>query len=70
MGQLIADSPGSCSGIFDQEKFFNGHIKPWGEQFFADLAAAKSAGLYRHVGEIGQAFVAIEETGFSMIARA
>lgn len=70
MAQLIAASPGSCAGIFDQDKFFDQHLRPWAGQFFADLAGAKSAGLYRHVGEIGQNFMAIEEAGFSMIERA
>jgi len=70
MAQLIADSPGDCAGIYDQERFFGDHIRPWAEQFFADLSAAKSAGPYRFVGEIGKNFMAIEDAGFSMIARA
>lgn len=70
MAQLIAGSAGNCSAIYDQEQFFESHIRPWAGQFFADLTAAKSAGIYRHVGEIGKHFMTIEEAGFSMIVRA
>jgi TorA maturation chaperone TorD len=70
MAQLI---DGTARGEFDfytQDRFFNAHIRPWAEQFFADLEAAKSAGLYRTVATIGTIFMAIEEESFGMIARA
>ena len=40
--------------VYDQDNFFKAHLAPWGERFFADLASAESAELYRTVGEIGQ----------------
>ncbi len=64
---------GTASGEFDvyeQDKFFNAHMRPWAGQFFADLEAAKSADLYRWVGKIGTIFMGIEEESFGMIARA
>jgi TorA maturation chaperone TorD len=70
MGQLIADSATGAFDIYDQDRFFAAHIKPWASQFFADLKTAKTAGPYRFVGEIGNHFMAIEEAGFAMIARA
>lgn len=56
--------------IYDQETFFTAHLAPWAERFFADLASAKAADLYRHVGRIGADFMRIEREAFAMIARA
>ena len=70
MAQLIAGSATETFDIYDQDRFFAAHINPWATQFFADLEAAKTAGPYRHVGAIGKHFMAIEDAGFSMIARA
>ena len=56
--------------IYEQDRFFSTHIKPWAGKFFADLKAAKSADTYRHIGRIGEIFMTIEEGGFAMIARA
>ncbi len=56
--------------LYEQEGFFAAHLKPWAVKFFADLKDAKKADLYRKVGRIGEVFMAIEEEGFSMVARA
>ena len=48
--------------------FFDTHIGSWMAQFFSDLANAESAGFYAAVGRLGQAFVGIERTYFSMPA--
>lgn len=40
--------------------FFERHIRPWGERFFADLAIAKAAKFYTAVGRVGALFLSIE----------
>jgi TorA maturation chaperone TorD len=64
MAQMITD------GLeFDrQKKFFEAHIAPWAGRFFAELSAAESAEFYSGVGDLGQAFMAFEESYFSMSA--
>ena len=70
MAQLIAGTAEEEFSIYEQERFFAAHLKPWAAKFFADLEAAKSAGPYRIVGTIGKEFMEIEEEGFGMVARA
>lgn len=70
MGHLIQDTASGDVTLFEQERFFSAHLKPWAGKFFVDLQAAKNADLYRTVGQIGALFMGIEEEGFSMIARA
>lgn len=70
MGQLVIGSGEGEFTLYDQDRFFAAHLKPWAGKFFADLQSAKKADLYRTIGRIGQVFMAIEEDGFSMIARA
>ena len=70
MAQLIDGTITGEFSVYDQERFFAAHIKPWAAKFFADLEAAKSAGPYRFVGGIGKLFMEIEEEGFGMVARA
>jgi TorA maturation chaperone TorD len=70
MALLIGGTASGEFDVYEQDKFFNAHIRPWAGQFFADLEAAKSADLYRWVGKIGTIFMGIEEESFGMIARA
>ena len=70
MALLIEGTAEGEFSVYDQDSFFKAHLAPWGEKFFADLASAENAGLYRSVGEIGEAFMQIEEEGFTLIARA
>lgn len=74
MGHLIQGAgatPGSGDvSLYDQERFFSAHLKPWAEKFFTDLSHAKTADIYRTVAAIGQQFMAIEANGFAMMARA
>lgn len=70
MALLIEGTAEGEFTVYDQDGFFKAHLAPWGEKFFADLASAENAGLYRSVGEIGEAFMQIEEEGFTLIARA
>ena len=70
MSQLVVGTADGEFTLYDQDRFFAAHLKPWAGKFFADLKAAKKADLYRTIGRIGEVFMAIEEDGFSMIARA
>ncbi len=49
-----------------QWNFLNQHILPWAQQFFKDLQQAPSAQFYQPVGQLGEAFVALEATLVSM----
>ena len=70
MARLVAGTGEGEFDIYDQDRFFGVHLKPWARKFFADLESARTAGPYRHVGRIGVVFMGIEEEGFGMIARA
>jgi TorA maturation chaperone TorD len=52
----------------DEEIFFNRHIKPWAQRFFADLEVSPHATFYNIVGRIGRLFIAIENEAFSLPA--
>ncbi|WP_439497145.1 Cro/CI family transcriptional regulator [Bosea sp. (in: a-proteobacteria)] len=58
MANLIRGSF-SADGVSDQV-FFERHIRPWGERFFADLEIAKAAKFYKAVGRVGSLLLAIE----------
>jgi TorA maturation chaperone TorD len=49
-----------------QQQLFEQHLAPWIGRFFADLAGAKSADFYRHVGAIGRLFIDIETQAFAL----
>jgi len=58
----------SGSNLGPQSAFFARHITPWADTFFKDLSSAKNAKLYMPLGDLGQEFMKIEETGFQMAA--
>src|SRR5688572_4985061 len=66
MAGLIEGSFGEPAPLGAQRRFFEGHLAAWAPQFFADLESAKAAVLYAPVGTVGQAFMAIEATAFTM----
>lgn len=49
-----------------QKQFFDDHIEPWADYFFKDLEKAKTADLFKALGSVGRAFMAIENTAFEM----
>lgn len=56
---------GIISGQFASEKigqrlFFDRHLKPWADRFFADLETAASTDFYRAIGTLGRTFIEIE----------
>jgi TorA maturation chaperone TorD len=66
MAGLIEGSFGAPADLGTQRGFFDRHLAPWAETFFADLEKARAAILYAPVGAIGQAFMKIERTAFEM----
>jgi len=66
MAGLIAGTFGQTLPLADQEAFFNTHLAPWAEHFFADLEGAEGALFYAPVGKIGRAFMRIEIEAFRM----
>jgi TorA maturation chaperone TorD len=53
---------------FDQQReFFAKHVEPWMGRFFGDLAVASAARFYRAVALLGERFLEVERTHFSML---
>ena len=46
--------------------FFNKHMRPWLERFFADLGKAQNADFYRYVAQFGAAYLQLESAYLSM----
>ena len=61
----------AASGVavtFEQQReFFAKHVEPWMARFFGDLAVAPSARFYRAVALLGERFIEVERTHFSML---
>src|SRR5258705_352725 len=55
-----------AAAVERQQQIFEKHLVPWIGRFFADLAAAKAADFYRHVGAIGNLFMEIETQAFAL----
>jgi TorA maturation chaperone TorD len=66
MAGLIEGSFGAPAALGTQRRFYERHLAPWAERFFADLEAARSAVFYAPVGSVGRAFMEIEHTAFSL----
>jgi len=59
---MISDN----SGLSEQERFFDSHMKTWLERFFTDLGNARSADFYKPVAQFGAAFFKLELAYLSM----
>jgi TorA maturation chaperone TorD len=57
-----------AAGPGEEQRFFERHLQPWAERFFADLEAAKAGRFYRAVGGLGRAFVEVEAEAFALDA--
>jgi len=44
-----------------QQRFYNTHLGTWLKRFFLDLNTARSARFYKAVGQLGAAFMALEQ---------
>lgn len=65
MASLIVGMMDDPAPLAEQRRFFNAHIAPWADAFFADLEAADSAPFYRAVGVLGRLFIASERATFA-----
>ena len=52
--------------LSEQQRFFDTHMEPWLERFFADLGDARSAEFYKSVAHFGAAFIKLELAYLSM----
>ena len=68
MGGLIDGRFGGRRENAAQRAFFDAYLGSWLPVFFGDLEKAKSAQFYRAVGQLGRAFLAIENAQFQMAA--
>ncbi|MBL8831889.1 MAG: molecular chaperone TorD family protein [Rhodospirillales bacterium] len=66
MAGMIVGAFGAPAPLDAQKRFFDAHIAPWAEKFFADLASAKAARLYMPIGQIGRIFIEIERAAFAI----
>jgi TorA maturation chaperone TorD len=67
MRVLVAGGAGrSGASLEEQRRFYEEHVGPAAERFFAALAAAPRANYYRRIAELGAAFVALEGHSFSL----
>jgi TorA maturation chaperone TorD len=57
---------GEVFSLARQQEFFQLHMQPWLERFFADLGQARSAEFYRPVARFGAAFLKLESAYLSM----
>ena len=67
MGGLIDGSLGDGAPEQDR-RFFERHLRPWTERFFADLEQAQAARFHRAVGTLGRTFIGIETEAFALPA--
>lgn len=68
MHGLLTGNLGGANGRAEARMFFDKHLAPWADRFFADLEGAQSAVLYMPVGSIGRLFLEIEREAFEMAA--
>ena len=59
---MIADG----FSLQQQQVFFETHMQPWLERFFADLGQARSASFYKPVAQFGAAILNLESAYLSM----
>ncbi len=66
MAGTIRGSWGAPLPLAAQAAFYDAHLAPWAEHFFADLDAARGSVFYAPVGRIGRVFMGIEAEAFRM----
>jgi len=64
--EVLAIMISEAGDLSRQQYFFETHMQKWIGRFFDDLARAQSAVFYRSVARFGSAFIAFENTYFSM----
>jgi TorA maturation chaperone TorD len=67
MAGLIMGDFNEALSVEEQKKFFQTHLGSWAKHFFTDLEGAKSSVFYACIGQLGAAFMDVEDQAFSMV---
>lgn len=67
MAGLIDGTFGPPLDLAGQKRFYSEHVGPWAPYFFRDLAANTVSRFYAALGDVGIAFLEIEERAFRMV---
>lgn len=67
MRYLIAGDDLAVSNLTTQRRFFDRHLRPWGETLSDTLAAHPRADFYRALAEFHRDFFAVEAQGFDLL---
>jgi TorA maturation chaperone TorD len=67
MAGLIVGDFGEVLDLDEQKKFFQAHIASWAKHFFTDLEGARSSVFYACIGQLGAAFMDVEDQAFLMV---
>lgn len=65
-GLIMGDFDGAAD-LAEQKRFFGAHVGSWAKTFFTDLEGARSSVFYACIGQLGAAFMDVEEQAFSMV---
>ena len=64
MSMLIGDGGPDSATL--QQAFFEAHMGGWMGRFFNELQGAKTGRFYRAVGQLGEAFIEVEQQYYAM----
>jgi TorA maturation chaperone TorD len=67
MAGLISGDFNEALSLEEQKKFFQAHVASWAKHFFTDLEGARSSVFYACIGQLGAAFMDVEEQAFAMV---
>ena len=67
MRYLIAGDDLAVSNLAAQQRFFNAHLRPWGERLCDTVSAHPGADFYRAVAGFARDFFAVEAQGFDLL---
>ena len=67
MAGLIVGDFGDGADLAEQKRFFNAHVGSWAKVFFTDLEGARASVFYACIGQLGAAFMDVEEQAFEMV---
>ena len=64
---LIAGEDAGVSNLAVQQRFFDAHLRPWGERLCETIAAHAAADFYRALAGFARDFFAVEAQGFDLL---
>ena len=67
MAGIIVGDFGDPLSLEQQKRFYQAHMGNWARHFYTDLEAARSSVFYACVGQLGVAFMDVEEQAFAMV---